>query len=101
MIDGCFGPSVSSWDFLNWSLTNQPAGSVAKFQVRVGNDPDAGDWSQWYPSEDTYYESSPADLSGVPSGNRFIQTRMVLVANESNQSPILYSFSVARTCEQQ
>ncbi len=101
VIDGCFGPNVSSWDFLTWTLTAQPDGSLAKFQVRVGNDPDGNDWSQWYPSEDTFYESSPADLSDVPSGNRFIQTRMVLVANESNQSPILYSFSVARTCEQQ
>lgn len=101
IIDGCFGPTVSSWDYLDWTLTTQPAGSVAKFQVRVGDDPDGDDWSQWYPSDDTYYDSSPASLSDVPSGNRFIQTRMVLVANESNQSPILYSFSVARTCQQQ
>jgi len=101
IIDGCFGPTVSSWDNLEWSLTAQPTGSVARFQVRVGDSPDTDEWSQWYPSENTYYESSPADLSGIPSGNRFIQTRMVLVANESNQSPILYSFSVARTCQQQ
>ena len=67
VIDGCFGPNVSSWDFLTWSLTAQPAGSTAKFQVRVGNDPDGGVWSQWYPSEDTFYESSPADLSAIPT----------------------------------
>lgn len=101
VIDGCFGPTVSSWDFMHWSLAAQPNGSIAKFQVRVGDDPDSDNWSDWYPSNNTFYESSPADLSGIPGGNRFMQTRMVLVANESNQSPILYSFSIARTCQQQ
>ena len=102
IVDGCFGGPIDSWDALTWELTTQPAGTAAKFQVRVSSTSDNEDgWSQWYPGDDSFYESSPADLSALPTdGMRFIQMRMVLVANDNNETPILRTFSIARTCNQ-
>jgi hypothetical protein len=75
------------WGNLDWTCT-EPAGSSIAFQVRASdNSTTMGPWS------DTL--TSPSSLSGVISdGDSLFQYRAILIAEESDSTPILHDVSI-------
>jgi len=76
----------TNWHRLYWHAS-KPQNTEIKFQVS----PDQG--ATWYPSATTFYTTSPADLSTIPS-SQIIQIKLILETPNTKYTPIIFDFSI-------
>ena len=88
---------VTTFRQLSWVPTSQPAGIGATpvaFQIATNTDDTTWNFIGPDGTSSTYYTSTPADISDINNGDRYLRYKVILSTTDTSKTPSINDVSI-------